>query len=102
VSQERYSQFFIGEKAALLEAIRKYMIDPAGNYNAEIGDLLPYGLVEVTNVSLLIFDPRHEWPGLYTSASNAIVPVAFNGKTGATAHYDAVKPAKSPRVCLNM
>jgi hypothetical protein len=74
--------------------LNEFLKDPAGNYNTDIGDLVPHGIVNVAGISLLIFDPRHEWPLLYGSsnANRGVVPIAYNGQVNASAHYDAVIP----------
>jgi hypothetical protein len=96
---QQFENFYQGGRKKMEKDLKKFLKDPAGNYNSDIGDLVPHGIVNVAGISLLIFDPRHEWPLLYGSSNAAlgVIPIAYNGQVNACAHYDAVRPAVVPR-----
>jgi hypothetical protein len=94
------SSFFRGGENKLISEIIKFRNDPAGNYNTEIGDLIPHGIAAITNIRLFIYDPRYDFPLHYgLESSQAVVVIAFNGRTDAAAHYDAVRPM--PRASMS-
>lgn len=97
---QEFAPFYRGGKEQLQKDLNKFLKSPASNYNTAIGDLLPHGIVQVTGMPLLIFDPRYEWPLLYGSANadrrGGVIPVAYNGQVNACAHYDAVPITSTP------
>src|SRR4051794_10697732 len=86
---QEFEMFYQGGRKKMEIDLNKFLKDPAGNYNTDIGDLVPHGIVNVAGISLLIFDPRHQWPLLYGSTNSD------GGLVNACAHYDAVRPAIS-------
>jgi hypothetical protein len=90
----------VGEKK-MCSDVGAFLTDPAANYNAEIGDLIPHGIVLATGLSIVIYDPRYDRPLLYYGhlGDSHLLPIAFNGRSDASAHYDALLPmpiTKSP------
>jgi hypothetical protein len=101
-----YAQDFGSDMPQDFESdIIKFHADPRQNWSMDVGDLLPFGIVRVTEISLLIFDPRYERPRLYGSGGD-MVKIVFNGRTGQffvllyadkSAHYDAVRPRNAQK-----